>query len=60
MKKFNCNILDQSIDRAIREEAFRDINNLRKLNHPNIVKIEDLVKLKNSPVVIMELFDGSL
>ena len=43
MKKFNYNFLDPFIDRAKKEEVFREIDNLRQLNHINIAKIEDLV-----------------
>ena len=44
MKKFNYNFLDPYIDRAKKEEVFREIDNLRQLDHLNIAKIEDLVK----------------
>ena len=44
MKKFNFNFLDPYIDRAKKEEVFREIDNLRQLDHINIAKIEDLVK----------------
>ena len=42
------------------EEIFRDIGNLRQLNHDNVAKIVDLVKYQNNPVIVMELCDGSL
>jgi serine/threonine protein kinase len=60
MKKFTYNFLDNNIDRAKREEVYREIDILRHINHPNIAKIEDLVKLNNAPVVVLELCDGSL
>jgi hypothetical protein len=43
MKIFKDNFLDPFIDRAKKEEVFREIDILRQLNHPNIAKIEDLV-----------------
>jgi serine/threonine protein kinase len=60
MKQFTYNFLDKNIDGAKREEVFREIDILRHINHPNIAKIEDLVKLNNAPVVVLELCDGSL
>ena len=43
MKKFNYNFLDPRIDHAKKEEVLQEIDNLRQLDHPNIVKMEDLV-----------------
>jgi serine/threonine protein kinase len=60
MKKFTYNFLDPHTDRAKKEEVFREIDNLRQLNHPNIANIVDLVLQNNAPVVVMELCDGSL
>ena len=60
MKNFNYNFLDPNIDRAKKEEVFREIDNLRQLEHPNIVNIQDLVLQNNAPVVVMELCNGSL
>ena len=60
MKRFKYNFNDKSNDRARIEEVFREIDNLRQLDHPNIAKIEDLVKEDKAPVVIMELCEGSL
>ena len=60
IKKFKHNFLDPKIDRIHREKIFREIENLRQLNHPNIAKIVDLVKHNKVPVIVMELCDGSL
>ena len=43
MKMFKYNFLDPKTDDDYKEEVFREIDNLRKLDHFNIVKIEDLV-----------------
>jgi hypothetical protein len=43
MKKYKYNFLDPHIDDDFKEEVFREIDNLRKLDHQNIAKIEDLV-----------------
>ncbi len=60
MKQFNYNFLDVYTDRDKKEELFREIDNLRRLHHRNIVKIEDLVILNNAPVVMLELCEGNL
>jgi serine/threonine protein kinase len=74
MKIFDYNFLDPDIDRAEKEEVFREIDNLRELDHLNIAKIEVLVLKNNktgvdgkelclcdnSPVLVMELCEGSL
>jgi len=60
MKKFNYDFNSADVDRIHKEEVFREIDNLRQLDHPNIVKIEDLVKENKAPVVVIELCDGSL
>ena len=60
MKKFKHNFLNPQIDRAVREEIYREIDNLRQLDHRNVAKIEDLVNFENSPVVVMKLCNGSL
>ena len=60
MKQFNINFFDPQKPRDLKEGIFREIETLRKLNHQNILKIEDLVLVNNAPVIIVELCDGSL
>ena len=60
MKQFEINFLDPEKPRDLKEGIFREIETLRKLNHQNILKIEDLVLVNNAPVIVMELCDGSL
>ena len=60
MKQFEINYFDPEKPRDLKEGIFREIETLRKLNHQNILKIEDLVLVNNAPVIIMELYDGSL
>ena len=60
LKRYRYNFLEKGVDYKIKEEIFREVDNLRQLQHPNIIKIEDLVKEKGIPVLIMELCDGTL
>jgi serine/threonine protein kinase len=60
MKQFEINYLDPEKPRLDKEGILREIDTLRKLNHQNILKIEDLVLVNNAPVIVMQLCDGSL
>ncbi len=61
MKSFKQDFFKVGIDPIFKEEIFREIDNLRQLDHPFIAKIVDIVKDKNGfPSVVMELCNGSL
>ena len=61
MKSFKTDFFKVGVDRIYKEEIFREIDNLRQLDHPYIAKIVDIVKDKNNiPSVVMELCNGTL
>lgn len=60
LKRYRENFLSPETILSVKEEIFREIDHLRKLKHPNIIKIEDLIKENDRPALIMELCDGSL
>ena len=61
MKSFKQDFFKVGVDRVYKEEIFREIDNLRQLDHPYIAKIVDIVKDKNNiPSVVMELCNGTL
>ncbi len=44
MKSFKEDFFKVGVDRIYKEEIFREIDNLRQLDHPHIAKIVDIVK----------------
>ena len=47
--------------RDYKEEIFREIDNLRQLDHPSIAKIYEIVtNASNMQCIVMELCDGCL
>ncbi len=60
IKQFKHNFFNPHIEKTCKEEIFREINNLRQLDHQNVAKIVDLVKHQNTPWVVIELCDGNL
>ncbi len=61
LKSFKQDFFKVGVDRIYKEEIFREIDNLRQLDHPHIAKIVDIVKDKNNiPSVVMELCNGTL